>query len=92
MRLREKGKDEVVHLGWDEAKAALAAGTHDVADAEGSGSEQPREAEAGTEAEAADDLDAKTRAELDALAAERGIDVSKAGTKAEVIAALRAPR
>ncbi|WFS07774.1 hypothetical protein [Methylobacterium sp. 391_Methyba4] len=38
------------------------------------------------------DLDAMTRAELDALAAERGVDVSKAKTKDDVIAALRAPR
>ena len=37
------------------------------------------------------DLDAMTRAELDKLASERGIDVSKAKNKDEVIAALRGP-
>lgn len=36
-----------------------------------------------------DDLDAKTRAELDALAAERGVDISQARTKADVVAALK---
>jgi hypothetical protein len=86
MRLREKGKDEVVHLGWDEAQAALQAGTHVAADASGEGSETGHLQE-GYEG---DDLDGKTRAELDALAAERGVDVSKATNKAEVIAALRA--
>lgn len=89
MRLHEKGKDRVVHLGWDEAKAALAAGTHTVADADVSGSETQRETEDGAEA---DDLDGKTRPELDALAKGRGLDASKFGTKAEIIAALRAPR
>ena len=36
------------------------------------------------------DLDGMTRADLDKLAAERGVDVSKAKTKDDVIAALRA--
>lgn len=87
MRLREKGKDEVVHLGWDEAKDALAAGTHEVADVDVSGSESQRENEKGDED---DGLDEMTRAELDAIAKERGVDASKAGNKAEIIAALRA--
>jgi len=39
-----------------------------------------------------DNFDALTRPELEAIAAERGIDVSKAKTKADVIEALRAPR
>ncbi|MCJ2098951.1 hypothetical protein [Methylobacterium sp. E-046] len=86
MRLREKGKDEIVHLGWDEAQAALQAGTHVVADASGEGSEKAHEESEGDEP----DLDGMTRADLDKLAAERGVDVSKAGNKAEVIAALRA--
>ena len=89
MRLREKGKEDVVHLGWDEAQAALLAGTHEVADASGQGSETEHLERVD---EAGDDLDGKTRAELDALAAERGVDVSKATNKADVIAALRAPR
>ncbi|NEU15095.1 hypothetical protein G3T14_24005 [Methylobacterium sp. BTF04] len=91
MRLREKGtKDaEVVTLGWDEAQAALQAGTHDVVtDSEDggaiSGENGPDPKPAG------DDLDGKTRSELEALAAERGIDVSAAKSKADVIAALRA--
>lgn len=45
MRLREKGKSdgEPVSMGWDEAQAALRAGTHEVADAEETGPEKPRE-------------------------------------------------
>ncbi|SFM76345.1 hypothetical protein [Methylobacterium pseudosasicola] len=86
MRLREKGKEGVVHYGWDEAQAALQAGTHVVADDDGQGSET----EHLEPVEEADGLDGKTRAELDALAAERGVDVSKAKTKDDVIAALRA--
>lgn len=39
---------------------------------------------------AEDDLGDKTRAELEALAKERGVDVSTAKNKADVIAALRA--
>ncbi|WP_056424071.1 hypothetical protein [Methylobacterium sp. Leaf91] len=37
MRLREKGKKdgEVINLGWDEAQAALLAGTHVSAEGEG---------------------------------------------------------
>lgn len=95
MRMREKGKTdgEAVSMGWDEAQAALRAGTHEVADAEGSGSEKPREGEGETGGgQGGDDLDAKTRSELDALAAERGVDISKAKTKADVIEALRALR
>ena len=99
MRMREKGKrdGDVVTMGWDEAQAALQAGTHEVADADGSGSERPRDSSrsAGDDAggsgeQGGDDLDAKTRAELDAIAAERGVDVSKAKTKDDVIKALRA--
>lgn len=37
-----------------------------------------------------DDLDGKTREELDALAKERSVDISKAKNKADVILALRA--
>ncbi len=98
MRMREKGKTdgEIVSMGWDEAQAALQAGTHEVADAEGSGSEMPREGEGLTggegDGQGDDGLEAKTRPELETLAAERGIDVSKAKTKADVIEALRAPR
>ncbi|WP_462117025.1 hypothetical protein [Methylorubrum extorquens] len=54
-----------------------------MADEAGSGSEKPREAEQG------DDLDAKTKPELEALAKERGLDVSAAKTKADLIEALR---
>jgi hypothetical protein len=85
MRLREKGNKngEPISMGWDEAQAALRAGTHEAADAAGSGSEKPREGEQG------DDLDAKTKPELEALAKERGLDVSAAKTKADLIEALR---
>ena len=86
MLLREKGKKDApaVGMGWDEAQAALSAGTHEVA--EGGGAD----ATIGGPEAPEPDLDAMTRAELEALAAERGVDVSKAGNKAEVIAALKA--
>lgn len=91
MLVREKGKKdaEPVGMGWDEAQAALRAGTHEVVETAPSSGEPRREAEEGSGDEP--DLDAMTRAELDALAAERGIDVSKAKNKDEVIAALRGP-
>ena len=86
MLLREKGKKdgEPVSMGWDEAKAALAAGTHEVA--EGGGTETM----VGGPDAPEPDLDAMTRTELDKLAAERGVDVSKAKTKDDVITALKA--
>jgi len=89
MRLREKGKKTgpVITMGWDEAQAALRAGTHEVADAGGSGSEKPAE-EQGDKPD--DDLDDKTKAELEALAKERGVDIGEAKTKADIIKALRA--
>lgn len=42
MRLREKGKKdgEVINLGWDEAQAALLAGTHVSAEGEGGDGER----------------------------------------------------
>lgn len=95
MRLREKGKKDgpVITLSWDAAQAALAAGTHEAAEGaavdEGStpGSITQQADQGG---DAPDDLDDKTRAELEALAKERGVDVSAAKNKADVIAALRA--
>jgi len=93
MRLREKGKKdaEVVTLGWDEAQAALQAGTHEVVNDADDG--RAISGEKGPEPEpAADDLDTKTKPELEALAAERGVDITKAKTKADVIEALRAPK
>lgn len=97
MLLREKGKKggEPVSMGWDEAQAALQAGTHEVADAAGSGSEKA--VEGGTDTingggDDADDLDTKTKAELETLAKERGVDIAAAKTKADIIEALRAAR
>lgn len=91
MRLREKGKKdgEIIGMGWDEAQAALRAGTHVVADADGSGSEKSAE---GQGAVPDDDLDDKTKAELEALAKERGVDIAAAKNKADIIEALRAAR
>jgi hypothetical protein len=91
MLLREKGKKdaEPVGMGWDEAQAALRAGTHEVVETAPSSGEPRREREKPIDAEP--DLDVMTRADLDKLAADRGVDVSKAGNKAEVIALLRAP-
>ncbi|WP_018261891.1 hypothetical protein [Methylobacterium sp. WSM2598] len=97
MRVREKGKDEIVHMGWDEAQVALQAGTHEVA--EGSEFEVEPESGRGDQSEdqgghppSDDGLDAKTKPELEALATERGVDISAAKTKADLLAALRAPR
>lgn len=111
MRLVEKGKKDVVTMGWDEGQVALAAGTHDVAnDADdgkaisgekgpggpqlgghgGTGGSDGGQRPNGGAADLPADLDTMTRAELDALAAERGVDVSKASNKADVIEALRA--
>jgi len=91
MRLREKGKKDVVTLGWDEAQAVLQAGTHEVADDADDG--KAISGEKGPEPDApVDELDTKTRPELEALAAERGVDITKAKTKADVIEALRAPK
>ncbi|GJD73352.1 hypothetical protein [Methylobacterium goesingense] len=92
MRLREKGKKdgEVVTLGWDEAQTALQAGTHDVVNDADDG--RAISGEKGPEPDPpADDLDAKTNAELEALAKERGLDTSRAKTKADLIAVLRKP-
>ena len=94
MRLREKGKKdgEVVTMGWDEAQAALRAGTHVAADAAGSGSEKPAEDEGDAPDDDLDDLDDKTKVELEQLAKERGVDIGSAKTKADIIEALRAAR
>ncbi|SFH04416.1 hypothetical protein [Methylobacterium gossipiicola] len=93
MRLREQGNagGEVVTLGWDEAQTALRAGTHEVVDDADDG--KAISGEKGPEPDApVDDLDTKTKPELEALAAERGVDISKAKTKADVIEALRASK
>ncbi|MFE1601626.1 hypothetical protein [Methylobacterium sp. ID0610] len=98
MRLREKGKKdgEVVTMGWDEAQAALQAGTHVVAegsDASDGKDGQPSGADSQGGSKPADDgLDAKSEAELKALAAKRGVDISAAKTKADILAALRASK
>ncbi len=93
MRLREKGKKdaEPVSMGWDEAQAALQAGTHEAADGDGDSSGEAVKAAVPADADArpADDLDGKTRPELEALAKERGIDISAAKTKADIVEALR---
>lgn len=89
MRMQDK-HGTVVPMGWDEAQAALRAGTHEVA--EGGGQRQivvadPVQSAPGQQD---DDLDEKTKVELEAIAAERGVDISHARTKAEILAALRA--
>lgn len=89
MLVREKGKKdaEPVGMGWDEAQAAIAAGTHEVAEGSGHDGTIGGPTEFGGDE---DDLEHKTRAELDKLAEERGVDVSQAKTNADVIEALRA--
>lgn len=96
MQLREKGKKnrEPASMGWDEAQAALAAGTHEVADAESASPEKDRKHGATTEKSSDqiavdDDLDAMTKPELEAIAKERGVDIAQAKTKAEIVEALR---
>jgi len=86
MLLREKGKKdaEPVGMSWDEAQAALQAGTHEVA--EGDGTDAPI---GGPEAPEPD-YEAMSRPDLDMLAAERVVDITKAKTKADVIEALKA--
>lgn len=61
MLLREKGKPDgpTVGMGWDEAQAALQAGTHEVAEERGTSS---NEADASLAPE--DDVDAQTKADL----------------------------
>lgn len=96
MRLREKGKKDgpVITMSWDAAQAALAAGTHEAAEGavvdEGStpGSITQQDDQGGGAPN--DGLDDKTKAELEQLAKERGVDIGEAKTKADVIKALRA--
>ena len=101
MRVREKGKKDAdaVHMDFGQAQAALASGSYELVEEEGEpGPEihggvwgnEPAPIEAKPAGQGEPDYDAMTRAELDKLAAERGVDVSKAGNKAEVIAALKA--
>lgn len=90
MQLREKGKADgpVVGMGWDEAQAAIRAGTHEPVNKAANKVEvQPASVEP-----ASDRLDEMTRAELDDEAKKRGVDLSAARTKADAVATLRAPR
>lgn len=83
-----RGEKITAPRGWigdlpeEHGKAALASGHAVPGDPRALPSEPPSDEP---------DLDGMTRAELDALAAERGIDVSKAKNKDEVITALRGP-
>lgn len=96
MRLREKGKKDgpVITMPWDAAQAALAAGTHEAAEGasvdEGStpGSITQQAGQGGDAPN--DDLDDKTKVELEQLAKERGVDIGDAKTKADIVKALRA--
>ncbi|MCJ2131465.1 hypothetical protein [Methylobacterium sp. E-045] len=89
MRLREKGKKDVVTLGWDEAQAALLAGTHEVVNDDDTGG--AISGEQGPEPDGNEDgLDGKSKADLETLAKEKGVDISAARTKADIITALRA--
>lgn len=82
----ERGEKITAPRGWigdlpdEHGKAALASGHAVPGDPRALPGEPPVDEP---------DLDAMTRAELDKLAADRGIDVSKAKNKDEVIAALR---
>lgn len=88
--VNERGEKVTAPRGWigdlpdEHGKAAIQSG-HAVP---GNPRSMP-EAEAAPEAPS-DEFAGKTRADLEALAVERGVDVSKAGNKAEVIAMLKA--
>lgn len=45
MQLREKGKKDVITMGWDEAQAALQTGNYEVADGEPGAGENSGEGE-----------------------------------------------
>jgi len=83
----ERGEKVTAPRGWigdlpdEHGKAAIASGHAVHGD--------PR-ALPGSEPEVEDGLDSKTKPELEALAAERGVDITKAKTKADVIDALKA--
>lgn len=78
-----KGEDGTAHLRWSEAQAMVAAGAAEIVNEhDGAEPDRPTVEEA--------DLGRMTRADLEAMAAERGVDVSGARTKDDVIAALRA--
>lgn len=86
MQLREKGtKGEPLGMGWDEAQAALRAGTHEVVS-----DEKRTDGAKQVGNEAGDGFDDMTRAELDEEAKKRGLDVSSARNKGDMIEALRA--
>ncbi|WP_336488295.1 hypothetical protein [Methylobacterium nigriterrae] len=85
-------KGEIAHLGFHEAQAALVAkAVEPVRESVPDFPTGSNETDA-VEAKKPDDpdYDAMTRPELDKLAAERGVDVSQARNKADVIAALKA--
>lgn len=79
-----KSAEEADGKSGDVARASLDAGRRDVGGDEG---DAGGEGEGG---EGASDLDNMTRAELEDLAKERGVDVSKARVKGDIIAALQA--
>lgn len=85
----EKGQE--AHLGFHEAQAALVAGAVEpLSEVVTDFPTAKAETDAVLASDAGPDLDTMTRAELDKLAAERGVDVSQAKTKTDVIEALRA--
>lgn len=96
MRLRERGKKNgpVITMSWDAAQAALAAGTHEAAEGaavdEGSTPGTITQQAGPGEDAPDDDLDDKTKVDLEQLAKERGVDIGEAKTKADIIKALRA--
>ncbi|MFD6316903.1 hypothetical protein [Methylorubrum thiocyanatum] len=84
----DRGEKITAPRGWigdlpdQHAKAAIESGHAVLGNPQALPEGEPEPAE--------DDLGDKTRAELEALAKERGVDVSAAKNKADVIAALRA--
>ncbi len=98
MQVREKraGADPV-SMDWHQAQTALQTGNFELV-GEGSGERGPDQPAAqspspGTPPKnglpSGDELERMTRAELDTLAAERGVDVSQAKNKGDVIDALQ---
>ena len=89
-----KDKDGIVHLSWGEAQDVVAAGAGEIV--QGEDVEEPPAGDhettttGGTAGEPEGGYESMTRDELDALAADRGVDTTGAKTKADVIDRLRA--
>ena len=88
-----KDEDGIAHVSWSEAQAIVAAGNGEIVQSDPveedpSGGDHAGQEDRSGEPEGG--YEKMTRAELDALADERGVDVTGARTKEDVIDRLRA--